>query len=487
MCISIGVGLYYTPYLVNNLGIIQYGILPLALVVNQYISVVTGILTHSYTRFYSVALREDNLLEASKNISTSFVVVLFLIALIVLVGFPLVQNVEDLFSIPREFITEARLLFVFTLGSFCVSLFSSLLNVTLYALNRLDLMNILKILRSVANFGIVILLFNLYNTKVSFVGLSGLISEVIVLLLSILFFYKFKPKKVIISARYFDKVALSAIVTMSIWILIQQCGDTLLYRTDNLIVNHFFGLKYSGALGAISELCGYTRMAVNVVGSLFGPLILIAYSKGQHDEVQNLAYGQSFIVGSLSAIIAGLLSGYGESVLRTWLGNGLEAYSLWLFLKMIVVPFYASGGILAFVYRAWNKVKTPAIWTIIIGVVDVVLTILFLHLYKGHFRIEIMLLICTLFSIAQCYILNVYCVNGLYPGNRQKAIGGGIRILTVFIMSFIIGHCVDNLVKIDSLAMVALFLFVSGLLILGIVYFLFFSKKERSLLFNIIK
>ena len=81
LCISIGVGLYYTPYLVNNLGIIQYGILPLALVVNQYISVVTGILTHSYTRFYSVALREDNLLEASKNISTSFVVVLFLIAL----------------------------------------------------------------------------------------------------------------------------------------------------------------------------------------------------------------------------------------------------------------------------------------------------------------------------------------------------------------------------------------------------------------------
>lgn len=65
------VGIYYTPYLVNSLGLAAYGILPLALIINQYISVATQTLTHAYTRFYSVALQKGDHEEASKDISTS--------------------------------------------------------------------------------------------------------------------------------------------------------------------------------------------------------------------------------------------------------------------------------------------------------------------------------------------------------------------------------------------------------------------------------
>ena len=35
------VGIYYTPYLVNSLGLAAYGVLPLALIINQYIGVAT--------------------------------------------------------------------------------------------------------------------------------------------------------------------------------------------------------------------------------------------------------------------------------------------------------------------------------------------------------------------------------------------------------------------------------------------------------------
>lgn len=36
---NILVGIYYTPYLVNSLGLAAYGVLPLALIINQYIGV----------------------------------------------------------------------------------------------------------------------------------------------------------------------------------------------------------------------------------------------------------------------------------------------------------------------------------------------------------------------------------------------------------------------------------------------------------------
>ena len=41
------------------------------LIVNQYISVATGALTSSYTRFYSMTLQKSDYKQASKEISTS--------------------------------------------------------------------------------------------------------------------------------------------------------------------------------------------------------------------------------------------------------------------------------------------------------------------------------------------------------------------------------------------------------------------------------
>ena len=50
------VGLMYTPFLVKKLGVATYGILPLALIINQYIIIVTDALQGSVTRFYSALI-----------------------------------------------------------------------------------------------------------------------------------------------------------------------------------------------------------------------------------------------------------------------------------------------------------------------------------------------------------------------------------------------------------------------------------------------
>ena len=80
LVVNIVVGFFYTPYLTRTLGPSAYGIVPLALIINQYISVVASALTSSFTRFYSVAIQKGDVEEATKTISTSMVVILVLIA-----------------------------------------------------------------------------------------------------------------------------------------------------------------------------------------------------------------------------------------------------------------------------------------------------------------------------------------------------------------------------------------------------------------------
>lgn len=483
---NVFVGIYYTPYLVNNLGLAAYGILPLALIINQYISVATQTLTHAYTRFYSVALQKGDYDEASKNISTSMVVVLLICLLIVPLGIGVIVKANTFFQIPSEFLVSAQILFGFTILSFVVSLFSSLLNVTLYAINRLDLMNIMKIIRSVLKLVIVITLFETIRVNVSLVGVTNFITEVVILMMSIYLFYRFKPSQLRLSLMLFDKAILFAIMGMSIWVLIQLCGDTLLYRTDNLIVNHYWGTEASGALGAISEIGSYVSTIVSVIGSLFGPLILIAYAKGNHNDVKSLFIEQSTIVGCLSAVLAGTIAGFGMILLNIWLGNNMGQYSWWLLMKMIVLPYYAAGGIMAYVYRSWNKMRLPAIGTIVLGIIDIVLLIGVCEI-TTHGNAIMVLVIGAIFSILQCFVLNAITVGCIYKDCKKKFIKISLKITTSFLLCFTVGRLLSSWIQINNLFQLGFILMVVGSIMLSVVMFIILNKEERTKLFNIVR
>ena len=478
------VGVYYTPYLLNSLGLAAYGILPLALIINQYISVATQTLTHAYTRFYSVALQKGDYEEASRDISTSLVVVLLLCVLIVPIGFIIVCKADSLFQIPSVLLKSAQYLFGYTILSFIISLLSSLLNVTLYAINRLDLMNVLKIIRTVFKLIVVVIFFETIRVDVSFVGLTNLITEGIILILSILLFFKYKPHEVHISLTLFTKSILYAIMGMSVWVLIQLCGDTLLYRTDNLIINHYWGIEASGALGAISEIGNYVTVVVSVIGSLFGPLILMAYAKGEHSEVKSLFVQQSTIVGCLSAILTGIIAGFGACLLDIWLGNGMGQYSSWLLMKMIVLPFYAAGGIMAFVYRSWNRMIFPAIGTIALGIVDVLTLIILCEM--DSINTMSVLIISAFFSILQCFILNAVAVGKIYPDCRKAFSIIFTKIIVTFMVCYIAGRIVTSFLSIVSLLQLGVILLLVGSIMLFIVLLVVLSKKERRELLKII-
>lgn len=483
---NVFVGIYYTPYLVNNLGLAAYGILPLALIINQYISVATQTLTHAYTRFYSVALQKGDYDEASKDISTSFIVVLLISFCIIPFAIWIVHDVDSLFQIPDGLEASARILFTYTILSFICSLFSSLFNVTLYAINRLDLMNLMKIVRAICKLAFVVLLFECLRVDVSLVGLSNLLTELLILVVSIALFFRFKPRAVRVSFNLFNKAILFSILGMSVWVLLQVCGDTLLYRTDNLIVNHFWGPEASGALGAISEIGSYVTVVVSVIGSLFGPLILMAYAKGDHDEVKSLFIEQSTIVGCLSALLTGIISGCGCVILRVWLGNGMEEYNWWLVLKMVVLPYYAAGGIMAFVYRSWNKVKFPAIGTLVLGLADI-LTLILLCKYVSPDNAITVLIVNAIFSISQCFILNAVAVSRIYNECKRSFIAICLKITITFVLCYLICCLISTVVPIESLIQVGVLLVSLGVCLFVLVAFVILNKTERRKLLNLIK
>ena len=485
LLVGIFVGLFYTPYLIRCIGIAAYGVVPLAFIVNQYISVVTSSLTGSLTRFYSVSLQQGKYEEASKYLSSSFLIITFIGVLMLPFSVWFITHIDYVFNIPVNLVSSAKWLFSFTIIGFIMSLYSSLLNITLYALNRIDLMNIVKIVRSAMKVVLTICFFELINKDVSFIGLVLFLTELAILFMSYLMYRRTVHNNIVVSAKHFNKPALYAVLSMTIFVIVQQIGDTGLYRIDNIVVNKFWSVRESGILGAVSDFGNYVMTAIGVISSLFGPLILIAYSKGEHNTVKKLAVDSSLYVGLLAALLIGAIIGFCKPILALWIGPGYVAYFPWMILKLYVIPFYAAAGVFASVYRAWNYLKVPAFLTLAIGAVNLLVSILFCKLSNGNETyIFYMLIISSIFVILQSYVLCSFCFSKLYNFSEKGALViNFFKIIAVLLLTVLTALAYEEFIPVNKLFQlcIAIALVVIVALVLSFILILKKEQKEELL------
>lgn len=487
LVVSVVVGLVYTPYLVRTLGVAAYGIVPLALVINNYISVFTGSLTGSLTRFYSVALQKGDTAAASSYLSTSLAVIaLILMALTPLLGV-LVWKLDSVFNIPPELVPAARVLFALTTGSFFVSVISSIFNITLYALNRLDLVNVIKMSRQVFRLVFVILFFAVFDADIAFIGYANMATETILLAVSVAMFVRTKPAGITIRADRFSRAAILSVMGMTVWVLVHNLGDVGIYRTDSFLANIFWGTRESGIVGAISELGSYIMMVMTVISSLLHPLIIIAYAKGDHDKVKRLSLTGSILLGVSTAAVCGVLAGYSEPFLNYWLGSEFAGYNLWLILKILPVSFSAASAGFIYTYRVWNKVRFPALATLGFGILNLAATALIMHLMSpSESGITVALAVSAGVVFLQGYCLNAFCFNRIYRGHGRGIIYNAVRIALVLAAAAAFSHlCSEALPDTPAAFIAGIALCAAAALALG--WFVAMKGAERRAIKDIFR
>jgi len=486
LLVNIAIGIYYTPYLVKSLGIVAYGIVPLAMIISQYISILTTSLTGSLTRFYAVEIQNKNFNEASKYLSSSLLVIISIIGVTIPLFFIIIYKVNDIFNIPEVYLNSARLLFIFTLSSFYVSLISSFFNITLYANNRLDLINKVNIIRVLFKVVLNILFFELIAKDIKFIGVSNLMSEVIVLLFSFYLFKILNSSEVKIKFKYFNKMSLITVGTMTSWVIVHQLGDLAIYKINVFFVNKFWSTTESGALGAITDFGSYVLIIVGVITSLFGPIVLIAFAQQDHEKVKKIVLNNALIVGLITAVLASLIICFSKEFLNLWLGRNFEQYGKWLVLKLIDLPFYASAGMFAFVYRSWNQVKWPALFTLAIGVLNIIGTyIICLYSNNNLNYINYILMFSALCTFMQTYVLGGFMFKYIYSDiNINSIFIIPIKVVLLFCVIFASSKLVKHYFIINEWYQLIISFSIIGFLSLIISYFIMLSSNMKKYLNN---
>lgn len=187
---NILVGILYTPYLVKELGVTAYGIIPLSLLLNQYINILANSLTRAVTRFYSVEYKKGDFVKASTFFSSSIIFTGVLAAVLIPICCIPIYYIDRLFDIPSDLVTQAKELFILSIISFFASIITNCVNITIFADNRLDLIYYVKISRNITKLAFNIVLFVIFSPSLIWVGVSYFLSEIVSVLLSVFFLTK---------------------------------------------------------------------------------------------------------------------------------------------------------------------------------------------------------------------------------------------------------------------------------------------------------
>ena len=478
---NILVGILYTPYLVKELGVTAYGIIPLSLLLNQYINILANSLTRAVTRFYSVEYKKGDFAKASTFFSSSIIFTGVLAAVLIPICCIPIYYIDRLFDIPSDLVTQAKELFILSIISFFASIITNCVNITIFADNRLDLINYVKISRNITKLAFNIVLFVIFSPSLIWVGVSYLLSEIVSVLLSVFSYKATKPCEISFSLRHFELSVVRPIFSMITWVALISFADTFIYKIDSVLITNYFGLDKTGMLGSMSEFGSYCISIASVIGSLFGPLVLIAYSENRHNEVKRLTLHGGYVVGLLTCLMCGVAIGSSKNILTLWLTPDIAEYNTWMIIKLVVIPFTTVGGIYATVYNYWNRVKTPAIVSVLISICYVILSVILLN----H-RIGIMpfLLINLCAVLSQGFLMNTLILDSIYKDLRKNLCLSAIKMIAYLTATSVSTYYIFSLFSVSSVGQLVVLLGMSCLL--GCAEMLLFLNKNDITFLEII-
>ncbi|MFK8013660.1 MAG: lipopolysaccharide biosynthesis protein [Marinicellaceae bacterium] len=481
---NILVSLWLTPYLIKHLGIIAYGLIPLAMFFSQYIGVILNSINISIGRHLLIAIQKKQDFLANKIFNTSFIVVLIFTLIQALIMLIILFDITYFFSIPKELINDAIWLFGLTFLGFSFSLIRSVFDTSLFSHNRLDILRGIDILQNLFRLGIIIFLFLYDEPSLKNVGIANFLSSLLLLLPSIHFFRKYTPQ-IKINFKYFDRLTAKELSNMSTWILINQVGVLLLGNLDLYLVNILISNKATGEYAIILQITNMLRMSAIVLVGVMAPITLIYYAKQEFKKLKMFIMLVSKLLAIFIAIPIAIAIYFSAELLTMWLGtdynylaNIVSFSMLFLLVAVPIMPFYQLN-------IAHNKLKVPALVTILFGILN--FAIIYLIVKNTNFGLSAFIAAKLFFVIAYNAIFMPYYVSRFINLNSKSIAFIPLLSILTFLVFFGALVFLVPLLAVNNIFKILLISVTLTLLLTPILIYLLISSDERTFIHSLYK
>ena len=400
--------LWLTPFIIKNLGIEAYGMIPLIQTSINYVVIITMAFSSMTGRFYTVAKTQNKLKEAQEYISTTFYTMVIICCILFIAMLAFISEIDLFFNIPSNLVTDTKLLFLFQGLSFIFLAFNIPFQAIPYAENKLYINSVSNMAGTVIRILIIVSVMNILSPQIWHVGLAATFSSLLVFIIGYFVYKKLSPINIKIESFKFIK--LKEMLILGSWQSVNYAGSLFYLQIDILIANLNLGPLMGGVYATLAQWSSLIRALGNAIGSIFSPTYVRLYALNATNELVASSRKAILFVGIVIGIMSGFIGGMSSPLLSIWLGIEFQEYSHVLLLISIALGINVCVSPLFSLLSTYKKVKIPAVMQIFVGVLNVILAFIVTgYLNLGMIGLAVTSLIT--YSIINIVFMPIYISN----------------------------------------------------------------------------
>lgn len=317
--ISLGIGLAYTPFLVNSLGATAYGLVPLAFTLVQYMGFLTQ--TVSATIGQRLTANRDDSCIYNSIFSTGLITCAGLAVVVLLIGGLLAVFATFTLQIPAGLEVEMRWLIVASVAAFAIGLLSTPFNGTLFSQHLLFVNSIVKSLESIVRVLIVVALFLIVAPSLAYVSF-GIVNAAIVGAILLVLAARWIRPSLRFSLGAVNKSMIRSMAKTAGGVSIAQVGTVLLFNSELLLMNLIYGPERVGAYAATMQWAVVLRALGLSVASNATARVINSFHHDDREALIDVTARYMRFLAAFMALPAGYIAGIAPDLLSVWLNPG---------------------------------------------------------------------------------------------------------------------------------------------------------------------
>ncbi len=436
--VSLLSGLIYTPWMVRQIGVGDYGLYTLSSSLISLFLVDFGI-GEAVSRFISKYVAEGNQDRVNDFLGLIYKLYIIISMLIFAVLFIVYFFIPVIYmELTPEEIDKLRVIFIVTSTFSIVSLPFITLNgiLTSYEKFKLlklcDLINKILILTLMAS--ALMLGYRLYALV-----LVNVFSGLFIIAVKLLYIRKTLPIKV--NFKYRETNLIKEVFSFSVWSTVATFANRFIFNIIPSILGAVSGSTEIGIFGVASTLEGYAYILSGAVNGLFLPKVSkILVNKKDGGHVLPLMIKVGRIQYSIIGLIFVGFAIVGREFIYLWMGEDFELAYYCALLIMLPVVFRVPQQIASVTVIAMNKVKIQAI----VYVVVAALNILFSSILSSYFgALGAAVSICMVYFI-RLIIMNIVYYKVLHINILSFIKNCYIKMSPPILITFIVGMIINR-------------------------------------------
>jgi O-antigen/teichoic acid export membrane protein len=432
------IGLISVRFILENLGIEDYGIYNVVFGVLGILTFFSNSIVDSCQRFFSIEVQNKDFKKLSIYFSYSFFLTLIIGTIFIILSETIGINfVIDTLSFPADRINAVKIIFHISVVGFFFQIITLPFNSLIIAYEKMKVFAYISMIEVILKFIGVLMLFYFSTEKIILYTLF--ISTISFFVFLIYFIYCriiFKKVKI---AVVNDHIDLKATYTFFSWNMLGSLASVLKNQGTNTVLNIFYGPVLNTARGIAFQLNGVINTFVFNFTQAVKLQIYKYYAESKFDELHELVVKSSKYQFFIVILISYPLLFETEFILNMWLKD--FPYSALIFTKLAIILSIVDSLSYSFMAAvlATGKIK---IYSILVGsliILNIPFSYYFLYFdYLPQTTILVSISISIIAFFVRLYFYSKYYTKSKLTVSKDLLIPTILVLLTSLILPYLV-------------------------------------------------